>query len=232
MTYDLQYTEMRVVDGSQIPVKMSDRVNMLDSDIGLLRVPTTLPTADEVTALMSAINAFGNNLRRTMAAAMEKLTKWEAMRERTQRSVGGSDQLVDSGGKKYADTGTQRPLLQKLSTAVLGPEFFRDADGRLVMDPSTGEPKICGIGLREGLMEHEIETAMQILRAIMPAVPEEKVVRVKTSFDEFYGTIQSYIVRLKAMEAQLESLHYDVNNLVKMLEMASFEARRTQTPGG
>lgn len=203
----MHYTETKIENGTRIKLRLTDRVVLLETDIDELMSPDTLPNAHQIASLIHRAQIIGNNIRRCKQELNEHIVNWSALRDRIQRAVGSSDAI------SYSDTGNKRGSLRHLISATWGP---------INIDVPNGEQ-----GIKEGLLKIEYDSAIQLASA-MGKVEGEEIKRTKFCYDDIVRVGECTMSRLSALERDLEVRHYDFNNLVKLIEIEAFEARKQQ----
>ena len=205
----MHYIEFRVEGERRINLRVRERIELLELDVDELIAPDTLPNAHQIALLIHNAHIIGNNLRRMKRGLLEQLNLWRVRRDRVQRSVGGSRVLQAS------DTGSVRDALKKTVTALWGPVGSDHPMGR--------------VGIKSDILAAEYATAQQLVPVMLPDAGDAAPPSVEMSFDDYVTSGEETLMRLEMLEDDLKTKHFDFNNLVKLLEMESFEARRTPT---
>lgn len=199
--------------GQDVPVGMTEKLEMLTLDLNdLVITPGLWQSPADLDRFIRNSQIIGNNIRMVKREIMEKLARWESRRDRIQRAVGGSDKISDSDGKAYSDTGTKRRALQLLATSAWGPVGSKG--------------NIAGVGLKSDLLPVEVDTALQLANSLAPGIDPPDIQRVEYSYDDLFNIMTTHLHMVQDMERQLESRHFDLNNVMKMAEMESFDKRR------
>jgi len=199
----MNYIEERFEGEVRIPIPIPERIKLIDQDVEELVVPENFPKATDIASLIHRIELIGNCLRRTRRDLTEKLEWWKNLSNRLQRAIGASNTLT------YSDTGNKRKAIAALATDSWGPVN--------VLLPG-GEQ-----GLKRTLLPVERESAMQLSPLIVPGI--EDIPTVELSYSDLLQAAELAMKQLEALEEDVQSKHFHINNLVKLIEVEGYERR-------
>lgn len=195
----------RDVDADGQPILPPESINLLERDVDAIIVPDVLPNAHQIAELIRTIQIVSNYARRERQRVLERYELWKTRRDRIQHAIGGADKLKATEAK--------RKELTKLATAAWGPVD--------PLDPTGAQ------GILNGLLPVELDTAAQLGEFFLTPSPESTgTPRTDYAYDDIVRMFEGYLARVDRLLDTLESRHFDLNNLTKLIVGESFGARQ------